>query len=154
LQSKKLNLKARIQCYNTDSFAKIMQLCGVTPAEVMRSLDTELNRNSIFKSGQGSGRSGSFFFFSADKKLIIKSMRGSEKRTLLGMLDSLVMHFEANKDSLINKVFGVFRVQTKFYASMDFIVLQNVSRDINPSSMKLTFDLKGSTVHREVKVSS
>jgi hypothetical protein len=32
----------------------------------------------VFKAGEGAGRSGSFFFFSHDRKYIIKTMTQSE----------------------------------------------------------------------------
>jgi hypothetical protein len=32
----------------------------------------------VFKAGEGAGRSGSFFFFSHDKKFIIKTMTNQE----------------------------------------------------------------------------
>lgn len=38
------------------------------------SLSPKFNRDSVFKSGEGAGRSGSFFFFSHDRKFIIKTM--------------------------------------------------------------------------------
>jgi hypothetical protein len=36
------------------------------------------NINAIKKSGEGMGKSGSFFFFSHDKKLLIKTMTTSD----------------------------------------------------------------------------
>jgi hypothetical protein len=38
------------------------------------SLSPKFNRDSVFKAGEGAGRSGSFFFFSHDRKFIIKTM--------------------------------------------------------------------------------
>lgn len=45
----------------------------------MRSLDADLNRSRVFKAGEASGKSGSFFFFSHDKNFIIKTMTEDEK---------------------------------------------------------------------------
>ena len=44
----------------------------------------------VFKAGEGSGQSGSFFFFSNDKRFIIKTLRGKEKRNLINMLDDMI----------------------------------------------------------------
>ena len=46
----------------------------------------------VFKSGEGAGASGSFFFFSYDNKFIIKTLRGKEKDILLKMLDDYIGH--------------------------------------------------------------
>ena len=67
-----------------------MDLDGIKPADIKNSLKLEDNISNIFKSGQGAGRSGSFFFFSRDNQYLIKTMRGTEKGVLLGMLDDLV----------------------------------------------------------------
>ncbi len=45
------------------------------------SLAPEYNRDQAFKAGEGSGKSGSFFFFSHDNKFIIKTMNDEELRT-------------------------------------------------------------------------
>jgi len=63
---------------------------GITPEQLLTSLDVDSNRHAIFKAGEGAGASGSFFFFSYDKKFIVKTMNGSEKKMLLGMIDSYV----------------------------------------------------------------
>jgi hypothetical protein len=38
------------------------------------SLSPKFNRDAVFKAGEGAGASGSFFFFSHDRKFIIKTM--------------------------------------------------------------------------------
>jgi len=55
---------------------------------------------------------------------------------------------------MISKVFGVFSIKTKFYASMNFMIMENVTRMMDPRSMKVTFDLKGSTLNRQTKLTS
>lgn len=67
-----------------------MRMDGISSADILESLNVEDNMKSVFKAGEGVGQSGSFFFFSKDNKLLIKTMRGSEKKVLLGMLDDLI----------------------------------------------------------------
>ena len=69
-----------------------MEFDGIKPADIKSSLHIEDNITNIFKSGQGAGKSGSFFFFSRDNKYIIKTMRGNEKKVLLRILDELIEH--------------------------------------------------------------
>ena len=52
----------------------------------------EQNRDSIFKSGEGAGKSGSFFFFSSDNKFLIKTVTDGEKKLLMKLLDPLKEH--------------------------------------------------------------
>jgi hypothetical protein len=45
-----------------------------------------LNKNQVFKAGESKGKSGSFFFFSHDRKFIIKTMFQEE-------LDLMILSF-------------------------------------------------------------
>jgi hypothetical protein len=65
----------------------------LTPEDIQNSLNLKDNLSNVFKAGQGAGASGSFFFFSGDNKLIIKTMRGSERLVALEMLDQTIRHF-------------------------------------------------------------
>jgi hypothetical protein len=55
-----------------------MKLDGISPDDMMESLSLNQNRHKVFDAGQGAGASGSFFFFSADNKFLIKTIPGSD----------------------------------------------------------------------------
>jgi len=55
-----------VEGYFIHSFARLREADGITDDQVMLSLDAELNRFRVFKAGESSGDSGSFFFFSHD----------------------------------------------------------------------------------------
>ncbi len=77
----------------------------------MQSLDVNKNRKMIFKAGESSGKSGSFFFFSHDNKFIIKTLKGNEKQLLLNILDDYIAYLKKNdKKSLIARIFGIFQI--------------------------------------------
>ena len=46
--------------------------------QIQRSLNTRSNRDQIFKTGEAAGASGSFFFFSHDRRFIVKTIMSSE----------------------------------------------------------------------------
>lgn len=46
--------------------------------QIQRSLNPLSNRDQIFKTGEAAGASGSFFFFSHDRRFIVKTMTSSE----------------------------------------------------------------------------
>ena len=82
----------------------------------MESLNIEDNITSVLQAGEGVGQSGSFFFFSKDKKLLIKTLRGSEKRVLLDMLDDLIAyHTNTYNESLLARIYGVFTIVTQVF---------------------------------------
>jgi 1-phosphatidylinositol-4-phosphate 5-kinase len=122
----------------------------------MRSVRPELNRMQIFKTnsnqshGSG-GMSGSFFFFTEDKKYIIKTMTFEEKNTLLDMLPNITKYFMVTAGrSLISRVYGIYKVK---YPGMNriYLMIQRNNIMIQKHNMLLnTFDLKGSKYKRKV----
>jgi hypothetical protein len=56
------------------------------------SLSPKFNRDAVFKAGEGAGRSGSFFFFSHDRKFIIKTMTTQELQLMLRLLPDYISH--------------------------------------------------------------
>ena len=87
----------------------------------------------MFKAGQGTGRSGSFFFFSCDKKFVIKTLQGHEKRKLLSILDQLIKHFVQNNRSLIARIYGVYTLMTGNFEPIDIVVMQSTAVLTDPS---------------------
>lgn len=66
-----------------DIFNCIRRQDGVTNEDIIKSLNPNDNREMAFKAGEGSGKSGSFFFFSHDSNFIIKTMTDGEYKTFL-----------------------------------------------------------------------
>ena len=88
----RMMIKSTIISYEDNKFAKILKLDGVKPEEIQESLSLEKNRESIFQSGQGAGKSGSFFFFTSDKRFLIKTLANGEKEKFLSMIDDYIDH--------------------------------------------------------------
>ena len=105
----------------------------------------------VFKAGEGAGRSGSFFFFSHDKKFIIKTMTKAELDLFLRLLPSLAHHYKKVPDSLLVKKFGVFTVKRRGVQAVHIMLMENTLRLKDPNQLKYIFDLKGSRVDRKVK---
>lgn len=53
-------------------------------------MDIEANVRKIKGAGEGAGKSGSFFFYSADSQFLIKTMSSGDKEALLKMIDDYV----------------------------------------------------------------
>ena len=105
----------------------------------------------IFKAGEGAGRSGSFFFFSHDKKFIIKTMSKGEHCLFLDLIPSLSKHYIDNPDSLIAKIFGVFTVRCSRMDEVHIMLMENTLQIKDDKQLRYIFDLKGSRVDRKVK---
>lgn len=95
------------------------------------------------------GKSGSFFYFSRDYKYIIKTIHHAEHKLLRKILREYYAHIEHNPDTLISQFFGLHRVKMPYGRKIHFVIMNNLfppHRDIHQ-----TFDLKGSTVGRDLK---
>ena len=57
---------------------------------IAESFCPDKNREQVFKTGEGSGKSGSFFFLTHDKRFMIKTIGESEKDIMLNILPSYI----------------------------------------------------------------
>ena len=89
----------------------------------------------IFKAGEGAGRSGSFFFFSSDRKFIIKTMTKGELDLLVRLMPDLKEHYKNNPNSLLSKIVGAFTVKDKRMNGVHVMLMENVLRLRNPSRL-------------------
>lgn len=107
----------------------------------------------VFKAGEGSGQSGSFFFFSKDKRFIIKTLRGKEKEVLISMLDDMIIHFKRTENkSFLAKIYALYTIKTNVFRPLDIILMQNTAILKGNDTSKMCFDLKGSLYKRYSKL--
>ena len=74
-------------------------------------MSPELNRDMVFKAGEGAGASGSFFFYTHDRRFIIKTMTKEELKVFLRLLPYYELHLKENRDSLISRIYGVYTIK-------------------------------------------
>jgi len=106
-----------------------------------------LNGITSLKEQGSEGKSGSFFYFTADKRFMIKTVTAQEHRQVLDMLPQLCAHMVTNKGTLLNQIYGAHGVRLHEREEVTFfIVMESVSWTSNPFSHR--FDIKGSWVDR------
>lgn len=91
-----INEEVRIIEYAPSIFEAIRSMDGIKDGMVQMSLNTELNRQQVFKAKESAGKSGSFFFFSYNKKFLLKTMNDSEMEVFFEMLPDYFCHFIKN----------------------------------------------------------
>lgn len=129
-------------------FEAIRKMDGVTDRMIQRSLKPELNRKQVFKAKESAGKSGSFFFFSHDKKFLLKTMNDSEMKVFKEMLPQYINHLHKNKDSLLARIYGIFTVQMEDIYPVHILLMSNAAQA--GKQVEKIFDLKGSIINREV----
>lgn len=116
-----------------------------------KSFAPELNREQVFKTGEGSGKSGSFFFLTHDKRFMIKTVTKNELKIMMDILPSYIKHNLKYPDSLISKIFGVFTVKREGMEPVILCLMENTVQLKKPSMLRYKFDLKGSFHNRRTK---
>ena len=92
----------------------------------------------------GDGKSGSHFFYSCDRKYVVKTVKKSEMPTLLGMLDKYVESQKANPVSLLPRFFGLYSIAFPNQPPLRIVVMANVFFSTRNLRLHSVFDLKGS----------
>ena len=113
-----------------------------SPSQIISSFITG-NYDNLYQVGS-TGKSGSLFFYTTDKKYMVKTLPQREFDSFRSVLRNYFTHLDANKNSMISRFFGLFRIQhkeTDYY----LVVMPNVFKDVK---VGLIFDLKGSTAKR------
>ena len=133
-------------------FRYLRLLDGYDEASIKESLNPRNNIESIFKAGESQGKSGSFFFFSQDRRFIIKTMTDSDYDAFNKMFKNYVIHVSKHEDSLLARVYGIFTIRMKDRDPINLIVMGNTKRTADDNlSLLYIYDLKGSTVNRLTK---
>ena len=97
------------------------------------------------------GASNALFFFSECRKFMAKSCTAEEMTTVRTHAGALRDHFRQNRNSLISRIFGAYKLQV-YSSDLYFIVTNNVLLADENESITEKYDLKGSSVHRQMKM--
>ena len=123
---------------------------GIDFKRIKKSLNPSKNRDQIFSSGEASGASGSFFFFSHDKRFIVKTMNKAELELIQRILPEMYHHFKKYPESFLARIYGVYRVHMKNYDPVNLMMMGNTLKFRNKDNISRIYDLKGSRVSRFV----
>ena len=100
----------KVYDYGYKIFHKLRDLDGITSEMINESFDIDLNIQSCKDAGESTGKSGSFFFFSYDRRFIIKTMFQEELELFLEHIVDYLKHLEENPDSLLARYYGVYQI--------------------------------------------
>jgi len=142
---------AKITAFSTSIFQRMRAMDDIGFAQIQKSLNPRQNRDQIFKTGEAAGASGSFFFFSHDRRFIVKTMTDSELALIQKILPPLHRHLKKNPKSLLSRIYGVYTVEMQDYQKVHLMLMGNTLRFDNKNDITRVYDLKGSLFSRLVK---
>ncbi len=128
--------------YAGGAFRNVRRHFGVSDADYIKSL-------SNLTGGQvGEGKSGMLFFFSADKKYVLKTVKETEKDFFFhkGILENYYKHMLTTENSLMCRFYGLYKIKFENSKWMVLIVMPNCFE--TPLVLMEKYDLKGSTRNR------
>ena len=93
------------------------------------------------------GASGAFFYFTADKQFILKTINHDELLVINSMIDAYTERVTSNRKTYLARIFGTFKIKVNKSNSITVLLMENLGcRMENP----IIFDMKGSTVNRRI----
>ena len=90
---------------------------------ILEAMDPITNKENLFKMGEGEGKSGSFFFFSYNRKFLIKTMTVEELHLFMKFLPSYCRQLQ--KGSLLAPIYGVFSVKLSGTIAIHILLMGN-----------------------------
>mmetsp|Transcript_991 Transcript_991/g.1185 ORF Transcript_991/g.1185 Transcript_991/m.1185 type:complete len:331 (+) Transcript_991:750-1742(+) len=137
--------------YAPDVFAHLRELDNISTNELKNKLGPDVAENiaRIKKAGEGMGKSGSFFFSCYDDSLLIKTMPEDDFTAFMKLLPHYFEHVNTYRKSLLARIYGIYQVKLEGMNPV-FLILMGSVKQIGDQYVKRVYDLKGSTVKREV----
>ena len=139
------------------NFMEIIKKREYHKQNIEKAFNPELNRECIRKTGntkdqntKNGGASGEFFFFTYDRRFIIKTITKKESRVFADIIDDYSRHLVNHGDSFIGRIIGLFSFDFDILEKgIQIVVMENIFK-LNPKCIKRKYDLKGSTHSRKV----
>ncbi|RYH04806.1 hypothetical protein EON65_46450 [archaeon] len=135
--------KHQFRDYRPATFRKLRRIAGLSDEQYLEII-SQPTRERLAEGG-----SGAFFFVCGNGDFIVKTVKKSEARTLLSVLDEYYEHLLAHPDSFLVRFFGLHAINM-YGNDFTFVVMKNVF----PPGIQLneTYDLKGSWVNRNASL--
>ena len=153
--------KCKFKDYAPYVFENIRRQFGITSDMYLRSIGVNTFQNAFFDklylmlAENSSGKSGSFFFHSADGKYMLKTISQNEFNVLLRILPDYHKHLMENPNTLMARYYGLHRMKCykkrKIVYDLYICVMNNVFDIEKPELIQNLYDLKGSTYKRITK---
>ncbi|CAD8137921.1 unnamed protein product [Paramecium octaurelia] len=142
-----------VNTYHPNSFTTLLKQNNLTKNILEYTLELQYNQKAFEKAKESMGRSGAFFFYSQNNKLIIKTVEKSEIKDFLdGRINSYFNHVSGNKKSLIAKIYGIFKIKLMAYKTQYIVLMENSFEQMKMLDHEfVVYDLKGSTANRTSK---
>jgi hypothetical protein len=159
-------MKYILHQYKPKSFQILRKLCDISTESFISSI---CNQELIGGFTEASGKSGSIFWYSSDRKYIMKSITPQESHLLQQICSSYTRYIGTHPHTLLCRILGMYKIETTVampsllrgptrasrvrsnaVLTTRFVIMKNIFSSSPPSGMD-KFDLKGTTEDRYVR---
>jgi len=148
---------AELSTFAPNTFQHMRKMFGISEASFRKSIFGTGPFVSFQSNSKGAARVGGVFFFTRDGAFMIKTIKKEEAKTFLDMLPKYHKHMRRfSRTSLLTRFCGMYGVRIYDEDSIDhgklhtFVVMNAAFPAEASRFISQRFDLKGSTVGREV----
>ena len=137
--------------YAPTIFHNILELNGIDQEKLKQSFDLDKNADYFLDFQNSEGKSGSVFFFTYDKKFIIKTISSTELDAMLNnLLENYYKLIVTNNNSQLMRIYGLYTM--KMGLSRNHLILMENIAPFRKKDILFKFDLKGSLLGRKTKI--
>jgi len=141
-------LNVKIIDYAPSCFSFLRKMEGINIDDMINSFLPNNNKEGMKKSA---GKSGSFFISTDDQEYMIKTLKKDELELIRhSFLHEYINYITENPNSLICRIYGMYSLIQYGGNETFIIVMRNVIGSLK-NNIVAKFDLKGSTINREIK---
>ena len=150
--------KCKFKDYAPHVFQSLRKESGISDEAYIRSIGVDTFKNAFFDqlylmlSENSSGKSGSFFFHTSDRRFMIKTIHDAEFHKLLDTLPRYHRYVINHPSHLLTKYFGLHQIKCfnkdRQVYKFNIVVMNNFLNSPAPLPPTHLYDLKGSLYHR------
>ena len=142
--------RVKIIEYAPEVFHNLQKLDKIGIDEIKQSFNIKDNYEGLSKFHASEGKSGSIFFFTHDKKFILKTISKSELDALINNLLKPYYELIAEKNrTYLTRLYGAYSLKIG-RSEIHLVLMENIS-PFSEDAFLYKYDLKGSWVGRKTK---
>eukprot|EP00656_Telonema_subtile_P012014 TRINITY_DN16022_c0_g1_i2.p1 TRINITY_DN16022_c0_g1~~TRINITY_DN16022_c0_g1_i2.p1 ORF type:complete len:735 (-),score=121.24 TRINITY_DN16022_c0_g1_i2:13-2217(-) len=134
-------------------FYWIRQQIGISPEDYIASIESEDHTIPEMAERFTEGRSNSFFYFTWDRRFMVKTCTYDDYESICETVWNYAMHLEEYPESLLNRIVGCYQLKVDAWVEEPIYIIVLLNLIWSPSDSKPAlhcyFDLKGSYTDRQ-----
>mmetsp|Transcript_71793 Transcript_71793/g.215811 ORF Transcript_71793/g.215811 Transcript_71793/m.215811 type:complete len:739 (+) Transcript_71793:414-2630(+) len=139
--------KLRTQIFHVSNSQFISSIWGDSPSTAHHQGEAAINVVDQMVLSFSEGKGGGFFFWSLDRRFMVKTLEPSEYAGLKSLLPRYYRHLWSRPGSLLSRYYGAYSITIHGHTK-HFVVMESVFHSAPGGKVHEIYDLKGSWIDR------